>query len=561
MGALEDAITALDPIHYYPLTHASGDAVDQGHTPDAFPAYVQFGATLGNPSITPVEVGTCLGLTVDGGRLWNVNYWPLVGNTFWFRIQFNVVAPRNICHDPQTTARWGLRQLADGRLQYYSRATNSGAYNVFTGNQALVAGQPYSVAITRRVEGAGMVIEIWIDGVLDASATYASQYTDARDDFAFNANKADEPGYLNAYLQYFAAFNYALSAGQQEQLQAAIVPPPPPIYGSGTTQPATISTPAGTSTEPFYGPGSPQAVVVAAASGLATEPHYGTGDPLSLLLATPDATVQRNPYRVGGTQGLDLSKGAGHPRVTKPVELFIEDSALDRAPTAIVATVENSTPGATLTFSVDSVSAYTATADSTGALGRTSVPVGSSYAAGAHVLSVSDGTTSAEAAFTLARDGATPARVVAADAPAALVPDAQGRWALQDALPGGLGSWVMDPNPTTWSGPLYELDAEPSTPTSVGGRSRISGGNQKALEWSLEGYCPDETFYNQLEAYAALNRRLWVIDHRGRAWKCAIIDLQLEPRKRQRTTEGFNDWAHDYSLSLAVLDPDWSEPS
>lgn len=142
------------------------------------------------------------------------------------------------------------------------------------------------------------------------------------------------------------------------------------------------------------------------------------------------------------------------------------------------------------------------------------------------------------------------------DAAPLLVPGSTGRWVLQDLMPGGLGSWVMPINPTSMTNPhLTKTVNGRSTTAPRTGRYHLSEDGVGVVAWTLSGYCPNEPFQQQLVAYAELNRRIYVIDHRGRAWKCAVRLLEITPRKRQLDSDGTNqDWAADYRLNLDLLD-------
>src|SRR5690606_13090544 len=96
--------------------------------------------------------------------------------------------------------------------------------------------------------------------------------------------------------------------------------------------------------------------------------------------------------------------------------------------------------------------------------------------------------------------------------------------------------------------------------TAVAGADHAYEGHMPPLDWQFAGYCPDQDFYDHLRSYITLNRRFYVIDHRGRAWTVAGVSIDLRPRTRQHVNGILSDWHHDYVANCALLDQTPKEP-
>lgn len=258
----------------------------------------------------------------------------------------------------------------------------------------------------------------------------------------------------------------------------------------------------------------------------------------------------------------------GNSPVAQEMELSINDPVQDRAPTALNVTLSGAVPGETITFAIDGSDVWTLVADGQGGLFLVSIPVPArpngttDLAAGTHTLTAT-GSLTASATFTMRRIASPFPSAQDADIDAVAVTGLAGRWALQDPKPGGLGTWIMSPSPSTMTEPELAkvVDVEHSTAT-VDGQYHIWVADIGTKDWQWTGYCPDQTFYDKLKAFSELNRRFYVIDHRGRAWKSTILRADVRARKRQvdPITGAWNDWAHDYTVTAVVYDVGWTEP-
>lgn len=284
--------------------------------------------------------------------------------------------------------------------------------------------------------------------------------------------------------------------------------------------------------------------------------------PLPYLTA-PRLTV------LGASQTVEFSTYPGLLDAPEPSALVILDAEQRRAPTSVQIAITNATPGEEFMVAIDGTDVYPVTIDVDGNLDPTSIRVDEVHGAGAHTLTATGLTYVLTATFTLDADAPAHPAIQGPDADPVFIPESEVagggpyRWVLQDLMPGGLGSWVMPLNPLSMTAPHRRrtLSVEHTT-SPVDGRFHAVESHQPPQDWQFAGYCPDQAFHEQLEAYAALNRRLYVIDHRQRAWVIAILGVEFRARKRQRQDAGvFNDWASDYTVNALILDQDWRTPA
>ena len=259
----------------------------------------------------------------------------------------------------------------------------------------------------------------------------------------------------------------------------------------------------------------------------------------------------------GTSQPLIFAMDPGILRVTSNLVLVILNPELERAPDLLEVVVSGANPDAELVFTIDGVEVWTDFADADGRLEEGTIPVPADAAAGSHTLvvtSVDNGSDSED--FDLLLSPEILPEIPDPDADPELPPDSVNRWVLYDVAPSGLGAWVMPKNPDSMTPPHFDRTVAVRHTTAVDtGVFHVTESSMRSKPWRIGGYCPDQDYYDQLQAYADLNRRIWVIDHRRRAWKVAISGLTVEPRKRQSDeVSEDNDWAGKWEMSLTILD-------
>lgn len=347
-------------------------------------------------------------------------------------------------------------------------------------------------------------------------------------------------------------------------------------HSAGTV--AAASALSGTGYASYHASGSVPAVSSTSGTGVATAQVFlGTavetdsaialeGLPglvsLGTAVETSSAVALRplGVYADGAAQTVEFRPGPGLLSTPPQVGLILLTSELPRSPGILQVRVTTVDPGAVLTFTVyagiDSWLVWTDVADSSGELGLTSIDLPGDLFAGTYTLevdTVNNGSDSAS--FVLVDDPEVYPVDATGDLPPEAVPASEGRWVFQD-LNGALGSWIMPINPRTMTNPHFERNVQVRHTTSpYSGQYLVSEAGFTGKPWRLAGYCPDQAYYEKLVAYAGLQHRIYVIDHRGRAWKVGIQSLSIEPRKRQADdVDQNNDWAGEWSMDLVIYD-------
>lgn len=254
--------------------------------------------------------------------------------------------------------------------------------------------------------------------------------------------------------------------------------------------------------------------------------------------------------------------------------LFILDDELDQAPTSVVAVLQGGFPVATVSFYIDVIGTpvYVTTTNSEGDLGPTSIPVSIPNGTnGGHTLYavINDpiaGDITASAIFTIARGANDNPTDPAADTapveiPEALTANGVYRWVLQDLMPGGLGSLVFPTNPVSSDPWPFKRALTAEHTTARTGRFHIFEPDLEVHDFSFSGISSTSGFIDSLRDYGELNRRIYLIDHRNRAWTVVINGTDFVARKRTNFNGVLNDWVHDYTVRTTIYGNQWQVPA
>ena len=254
---------------------------------------------------------------------------------------------------------------------------------------------------------------------------------------------------------------------------------------------------------------------------------------------------------------IELDTTTGSPDIPPDAYLVVH-GVVERAPAPLSVSVSNVEPGDEVTFKVGTTVVGTLEADTEGQIfeGVVLLPT---LSAGTHTLTAeATDRPPAHATFTVANPPLVAPGERPVDAPPQTVPGAEGRWVLQDVMPGGLGSWVMPANPEQMTKPRVRKVVDGQHTTAIDGQHHLFEAAPMPVDWEFRGRCLNKAMVEKLEAYAALNRRIYVIDHRGDAWTVAITHLEFTPQKRQLVehagTAAMTDWAHQYSVRALIYD-------
>lgn len=270
-----------------------------------------------------------------------------------------------------------------------------------------------------------------------------------------------------------------------------------------------------------------------------------------------------------GSSSIQLDEGFQSELVVQ-----IPHPEIDSAPSALVVSVFEALTEDDIVFRVDGREVFRHEPED-GGLDLVSVPVpdlrdsGRNHLMqpGAHTLRVTQAQAAGEAEFNVVNPPAGVPEEVTEDAPPVYIegsiqPNGTRRWVFQDLMPGGIGSWVlpMNPDPEKTESPPFSRDLTVKTTTlsdEQGGQFHIWEGDWQPAEWRFGGYCPSEEMREQLEAYYALERRWYLHDNRGRAWKVTFQNLSMVPRLTQIWNGEWNVQGHDYEAVVLVTSRGW----
>lgn len=270
-----------------------------------------------------------------------------------------------------------------------------------------------------------------------------------------------------------------------------------------------------------------------------------------------------------GASSIDLEDG-----VTSELIVLLHTPEIDAAPGSLAVSVLDALGTSDIVFKIDGREVFRIEPDPDGNLELATIPVpdlkvggNQIMLAGTHELTVTQGTASGTVEFEIGNDPALVPEALDPDAdpvlvPGALQPNGVHRWVFQDLMPGGLGSWVLPMNPMEMSSPPFtrELTVETTTASEeLGGQFHVYEDAFTPVEWTFSGYLPTEEMREKFEAYGDLNRRWYLHDHRGRAWKVVMSDFAPRPRLTQVWNGVATNEGHDYEATVLVLERDWVE--
>lgn len=283
---------------------------------------------------------------------------------------------------------------------------------------------------------------------------------------------------------------------------------------------------------------------------------------------------------LGGNGFLDYDEDLTGRPVVYNMSLEIINPVLEQAPTVLLASVSEAQPDVETRFYLDGLLVYTTMADTQGLVPLVSIGISRTQGSvGTHTLQARQtGSISADETFTILTAPSNEPTDVGVDAQAVEIPGAvtsngTRRWVFQDLLPdvdGGIGSWIMPMNPQEMTAPYLQVNTSTIHSTALGGiigepaevgQYHIFEGNTIPQDWQFKGYCPTKEMHDKIIEYRNLNRRIYIIDHRNRAWKVVIMDVSFTPKLRQIYNGVPTDWGADYEVNCLILDQSYVEPA
>jgi len=251
----------------------------------------------------------------------------------------------------------------------------------------------------------------------------------------------------------------------------------------------------------------------------------------------------------------------------------LETPSIYAAPSALSATVDGAYGEDDIVFSFFGEEAFRIEPDPDGSLDLVSVPVPDlldgaghhRFTPGSHLLTATQGSASGTASFEVLNAPDPEPTTIVEDVPPVPVagsvqPNGVIRWVFQDLMPGGLGSWVLPMNPTDMGSPAFSraLKAQMTTASEKqGGQYHITEDAFTPVPWNFKGVLPNEAMREKMEQYFALERRWYLHDHRGRAWKVVGIDPKITPRLSTIWNGEVTQEFHDYDATVVVTEREW----
>jgi hypothetical protein len=170
-------------------------------------------------------------------------------------------------------------------------------------------------------------------------------------------------------------------------------------------------------------------------------------------------------------------------------------------------------------------------------------------AAGDYELEVAGttSTTSARLPFTIVRDALDetddPDDEALPDLPATY--GDPGTWRLVDLTPTAPRTYQLTRNPSRWTNPERPSFLEHEVTTAPDGNVLAWQGPDRSWTFEFSGYLDTQAEYEELEFWAGLRRRFWLIDHRERARFVTFEHFDARARIVPNVP-----WAHDYTIRV-----------
>ena len=449
---------------------------------------------------------------------------------------------------------------------------SSGAlYTCTAAGVSITAGTTYHAVAT--YDGANL--RVYVDGQLRGTVAATGVRTDTTNALSFGrSNHPGVPEFFNGVLDECAFYTTALSGARVAAHYSGVSAPTVasatatlPI-SAGLTSAARVLASA-TATLPISAgltasavlPGTATAALpvgvglTAAASAVATASAtlpVGVGLTASgstVGVATATATL---PFTMGlASIAATVATGPTPPPDDPPPAPDVESNLQVSVATSVVETpawldlsVSNATAESGLEFFIDGDLAYDVTSDDAGQAVGMSVPL-TLLAAGTHDVQVRDVATgrSTTVNFEVQLDPAPIPTV----APAAEPPTPRqvvNRWSFEQ--PGG-EVLTFPTNPARMSNPHAARVFNTEHTTSPHGQPLTFEGEPVAVEWSVEGTCLTQAFYEALERFQARAQRFYAVDHLDRVWVVTFEALDWTQLRDPRYP-----WGHTYRARLLI---------
>lgn len=242
----------------------------------------------------------------------------------------------------------------------------------------------------------------------------------------------------------------------------------------------------------------------------------------------------------------------GEPPEPPPpgLEMTLASTTLTMSPGPLTVSVSNGTPGADVTFTItgqDDVGE--SVFDDIGALSTqilVSVPTAGTYTLVA-TDAVTSLTASADVTVTTILTAQTIGAPVTTPPPAVQPTTGVRKWVFQD--PANNETYHFDINPNRMTSPFAPKRVTFAATTAVDGRSVVFEGQPNPVEWQFEGSLIAKAQYDELLRWKNKRNRIWITDHRGRAWLCYLTNFAPQDRRSAN-----HPWSHDYTMTALIFE-------
>jgi hypothetical protein len=236
-------------------------------------------------------------------------------------------------------------------------------------------------------------------------------------------------------------------------------------------------------------------------------------------------------------------------RASSVLQVDLDRPEIQDTPGGIQVNLSNGTPGDTVTFSLIGPTALTDFAtvklDDFGSAGNWVIPL-PALQQGDYVLHCETATSGgSDVDFTVLEDALdNTVHSVADPEPPDLTVT---RWTFYDVR-NPEDTWTLQRNPKSWSNMLPPNNFTEDSAIAPDGQPLTWEGGSQPWRMEFTGWIDDEDEYNRFVFWSSLRRRLWLIDHRNRAWLLTFEDFDATALIKPNLP-----WAHDYTAKTVIF--------
>ncbi len=277
------------------------------------------------------------------------------------------------------------------------------------------------------------------------------------------------------------------------------------------------------------------------ATAMVATTAIGRGEFIYIRVSPRDgATLASFPvaYSLQAVGGLDLTLGS---------------SNVGRTPAVMAVSVSGADPNAVVTFEVlDGVTVVATSSTSANGFGNvdSASVVIPALAVGSYSLRATSGAATDTEDFDVTLPPIGDAGSLGSSSPPSpgTQPPDVVRWVIEDPSPGGLGTYTVPINPEKMTSPWPQRLLQTERTVADDGVEMTWASVEASTDWQFTGAVITQAHYDKINAYAALNRRIYITDHRSRTWIVGIREIAWEKIPAQT-----NEYAWRYTVSAEIF--------